>query len=295
MQDVKQTGSRAATYAAAMVTIILWATAFPATKYSLEYFSPGSLMLFRFIAASATLIIAGMIKKIRLPEKKDLPMFALAGFVGIFLYMMFFNSGTVHVDSGISSFIIASAPIFAIIASRILLAEKVSKLCWLGVSVSLGGIAVITVSQTVDYAMNIGIVLLLLAAITSSGHNVIQRKLLKKYTALEATTYSITAATLVMLVFTPTLIRELPYSTAGVNLIVIYLGVFPAAIAYLFWGYALSKTAKTSHVVVFLYLIPFVALLLGYIWLDEVLSAWAVVGGVIIIIGMILANAKKAQ
>ena len=148
-------------------------------------------------------------------------------------------------------------------------------------------------SQVVDYVFNFGIILLLLAAITTSGHNVIQRKLLKKYTALEATTYSVIVATIFMFVFFPGFIREFQYSTLTVNLIVAYLGVFPAALAYLLWGFALSTAKKTSNVVIFLYLVPFVAIILGYFWLGEVLSIWSILGGVIIIAGMVLASTNK--
>ena len=281
------------TYLSALGTALLWASAFSATKYALDYYSPGSLMVFRFIFASLTLILVGYIKKIRLPEKRDLPLFAFGGFVGIFLYMVFFNTGTTYVDSGISSFIIASAPVFAVISARIFLRENVKPLCWVGIIISFGGIVVIKLSQTIEYVFNFGIILLLLAAITTSLHNVIQRKILKKYTALEATTYSIFAATIFMFVFSPGFIREFQYSTLTVNLIVAYLGVFPAALAYLLWGFALATAKKTSNVVIFLYLVPLIATILGYFWLGEVLSIWSILGGVIIIAGMVLASTNK--
>jgi drug/metabolite transporter (DMT)-like permease len=290
-----QKNRQSITYITALATVMLWASSFPATKYALDFYSPVSLMLFRFILASLTLIIVGFIKKIKLPEKRDLPLFALGGFVGIFLYMVFFNTGATYVDSGVSSFIIASTPVFAVIFARIFLREKVSPLCWVGIIISLGGIFIIMLSHAIDYVFNVGIVLLLFAAMSGSWHNVIQRKILKKYTALQATTYTILAATIYMFMFFPALLRELPYSTVTVNLVMVYLGVFPAALAYLLWGFALSTAKKTSNVVIFLYLVPFFSIILGYFWLGEVLSIWSILGGVIIIAGMFLASTKRAQ
>ena len=289
-----QKNNQTATYVAALATTILWSSAFAATKYSLDYLSPGALMVYRFLLASVTLVIVSVIKKNRLPEKRDLPLFALGGFVGIFLYMLFFNFGAPHVDSGISSLMISSAPVFVVIAVRVVLKEKVQLWSWIGILISFGGIAVIALSQAEEYTINIGVVFLLIAAMTAGGHNVIQRILVRKYTALEATTYSVLFATLFMLVFAPTLLRELPYTTLTVNLLMAYLGIFPAALAYLLWGYALSKAKKTSSVVVFLYLIPVLSVLIGYFWLGEVLSLWAILGGVIVIGGIMLSNAKKA-
>ena len=290
-----QKNSQTATYLAALATIILWSSAFAVTKYALDYFSPGALMFYRFLFASATLIIVGVFKKIRLPEKRDLPLFALGGFIGIFLYMLFFNFGATYVDSGISSLIISSSPVFAAITARIVLKEKVRFWSWVGIIISFGGIAIIALSQTQEYTLNIGVVFLLIAATTSGGHNVVQRLIVKKYTALEATTYSVLFATLFMVVFTPSLVRELPNTTLTANLFVIYLGIFPAAAAYFLWAYALSKAKKTSSVAVFLYLIPFLSVLIGYLWLGEVLSLWAILGGAVVIGGMMLSNAKKTQ
>ncbi|MCL2153306.1 MAG: DMT family transporter [Oscillospiraceae bacterium] len=283
------------TYAAALFTIVLWSSAFPASKYSLDYYSPGSIMLLRFIVASVTLGIIGIIRKIKLPKVKDLPLFALAGFVGMFLYMYCFNTGTAYVASGISSFIIASAPVFAIVLSRIILKEVVKPACWAGVGVSFCGLVIITLSQTTDFTLNVGVFLLLGAAIATSLYNILQRKLLKTYSALEATTYTIVIATLFMFIFLPTFIRELPGSTLAVNLIVSYLGVFPAALAFLSWGFALSKAEKTTHITVFLYLVPFFASFIAYLWLRETISIWAFLGGVVIIAGMVLSNMGAAK
>ena len=289
----RERGRPAVAYAAALFTVVLWSSAFPASKYSLEYYSPGSIMLLRFTVASVTLLAIGAIRRIKLPKARDIPMFALAGFIGMFFYMYCFNTGTLYVASGISSFIIASAPVFAIVLSRVLLKEVVGPASWIGVGISFCGLAIITLSQTTEFSLNIGILYLLGAAVSTSVYNIIQRKLLRTYSALEATTYTLLIATVFMLVFLPGFIRELPRTPLTVNMVIAYLGVFPAALAYLSWGYALSKVDKTTHVTVFLYLVPFIASLMAYLWLHETLSIWAFLGGIVIIGGMILTNTRK--
>jgi len=252
-------------------------------------------MLFRFLAASATLAVIGAIKKIRLPHKKDIPIFVLGGFVGIFLYMLFSKFGAVSVEAGVGSFIIASIPVFALILSTFILKEKVGLACWAGVGISFAGLIVIMINQSAGLAIEIGVILFLLAAIAGSFHNIIQRKIMRTYTAMESITYSIFFATCFMLIYFPTLIREVPESNLSVNLIVAYLGVFPAALAYLSWNWALSKAEKTTYVIVFLYLSPFLASVIAYFWLGETFSIWTFLGGVVIIAGMVMTNwaAKK--
>jgi len=287
--DIRNTNKTLA-YIMAALSVLIWSSAFPASRYALEYYSPMTLMLLRFILASATLIIIGFAKKIRLPEKKDILKFLIGGFVGIFLYMFFFNIGAVTVVSGVASFIVASVPVYTLILSRIFLKEVVKPMCWIGVAVSFCGLIIIMFSQLAGFAFNFGAILILGSALSSSVHNILQRGFLVKYTALEATTYSIVGATLFMLVFIPRMIGELPGQPLSANLVVTYLGVVPAALGYLCWGTALSKAEKTTHIAVFLYLIPFSASLIAFVWLGETFSLLTFLGGFIIIVGMAVTN-----
>ena len=272
---------------------MFWSSAFPAVKFSLDYYSPAALMLFRFLVASALLLAYCAIKKVPLPEKRDLPMFALCGFTGVFLYMWAFNTGTDMVTSGISGFIIASVPVFTLILSILFLKEKSGLMVWTGVLVSFAGIVIIAATQVTDFQLNAGIWLLLAAAVFGSIFIVTQRQLLKKYSVMQVTAYPIAIGTLFMCIFAPSLIRELPAAPMAANMVVVYLGLFPAAIAYFLWGYALGKAEKTVYITNFLYLSPFLAVLLAFFWLGERLPPLAFVGGVVVVAGMVLAKIRR--
>ena len=287
----QNSGKQTLTYASAMLATLLWASAFPATRYVLQFYSPTALMVIRFLVASATLILAGVIKKISLPKIKDIPMFIASGISGVFLYSYLFNTGLVTVSAGVSSFIISSAPIFTLIFTRVFLKELIKPICWIGVFISFCGLAAVTLTQASEFSFNIGVFLILCAAISSGVYSTVVRVLTKKYTALEVTTYTIITGTIGMLIFLPAAIREIPDSDFTANIIIIFLGIFPAAIAYLAWSYALAKALKAANVTVFSYLIPFVSVLIAYLWLGETLSIYALLGGLVIIIGMILTNA----
>ncbi len=277
-------------YVFALTTVVLWGSAFPAVRYSLQFYSPESIMFLRFLVASVFLGTFAVIKKMQLPKKQDLPMFLFASFIGIFGYMWLFNTGTAMVQSGVSSFIVSMSPVITIVLSYIFLKEKVNLYCLIGVFVSFAGLITIAISQTDNFTINLGTVLLICAAIFTSIYSIAQRKLLRTYKPLETTTYCVIFATLFMFIFIPKFITEAATSTFAVNAVIVYLGIFPAAIAYLTWAYALSKAKTTNHVQMFLYLSPFVASILAYFWLGEVLSLLSILGGVIIITGMLIAN-----
>jgi len=247
-------------------------------------------MLFRFLIASAVLLGYCAIKKVRPPHKRDLPLFISTGFFGMFLYMWAFNTGTEMVPAGISGFIIAASPVFTLILSILFLKEKAGPLIWLGVLVSFAGIVIIASTQIADMRLNTGVLLLLAAAVLTSFFNIIQKRILKKYTAIQSISYSVAFAALFMCIFFPSLIRDIAHAPAAANAVIAYLGVFPAAIAYVLWSYALSKAEKTIYVTSFLYLSPFLASIMAFLWLGERIPALAVAGGTVTIAGMVITN-----
>jgi len=285
--------SKVLPYISAFMTVLIWASAFPAIRYALMYYSPEALMVFRFLVASVVLVVYCLIKKVPLPKKVDLPLFIWSGFTGFFIYMWAFNAGTALVLSGISSFIIATVPMFTLFLSIIFLKEKANLPIWLGVGVSLIGIGIIGVTQVMEMRVNIGVWLLLLASICASVYLIIQRRILQKYSTIQATAYSMIIGTAFMCIFLPKFISEFSFEYMTTNIIVVYLGVFPAALAYFFFGYALSKAEKTIYVTSFLYLVPFVTSLLAFWWLGEEMPMLAYLGGIVAIAGMVIANSSK--
>jgi drug/metabolite transporter (DMT)-like permease len=282
-------------YITAGLVVFFWGSSFPAVRYTLQYYSPEALMLFRFIVASGVLLAYCIWKGVPLPKKKDLPMYATSGFIGLFLYMWAFTAGTAFVSAGISSFLIATAPIFTVILSTIFLKERAGFIIWIGVLISFAGLVIVSFTQVTDMQLNIGVIMLLAASLFTSIYTIIQKYLLKKYTSMQTSAYSVAIGTLFMFIFFPALIREFPQAPLSANLIIVYLGIFPAAIAYFFWSLALSKAEKTVYVTSFLYLIPFISIVLSYLWLGEELSTLAIIGGVIIIAGMVLTNVFKEK
>ena len=112
---------------------------------------------------------------------------------------------------------------------------------------------------------------------------------------MQTTAYSISFGTVPMFIFLPGLLRELPAASAGVHVLVAYLAIFPAAIAFWLWVYALSKADKIIYVTSVSYLTPFLAALLAFFWLGEAISAPALFGGGVIILGIALASFRSSS
>jgi len=73
------------------------------------------------------------------------------------------------------------------------------------------------------------------------------------------------------------------------TLAVVYMGVFPAALAYISWAYVLSRI-PASLAGSYLYLSPVLAIFIAWIWLGEVPVFLSLVGGLFALIGVIIVN-----
>lgn len=94
---------------------------------------------------------------------------------------------------------------------------------------------------------------------------------------------------LFLLCFTPTLIKEMPQASVYATAAVVYMGVFPAAIAYLAWGYVLKKLSP-NQATISLYALPLISTALGYVILGEQPSLISLVGGAIALLGALIAS-----
>jgi len=274
------------------LSIIFWASAFVAIRESLSSFQPGSLALFRFLIASMVLLPAAIIKKMKIPQLKDLPSFLVIGFAGISIYHLALNYGELTVTAATSSFIISSTPILTGIMSIFFLKERIKIWGWIGILISFSGIALITFSEGELGKINWGALLVMVSAICSSLYVIYQKKLLKTYSILEVTTWSIWIGTIFLFIFTPSLLSDFKTASLKDTLGVIYLGIFPAAIAYLLWTYSVSKFKSATHITSFLYLSPIITTLIGIIWLREYPGLYSIIGGLIVLSGVILTNTK---
>ena len=116
-----------------------------------------------------------------------------------------------------------------------------------------------------------------------------QKPLLDRSSALQITFMACTVGAVVCLPFAPTLVLEVG-DASGANLTwVVYLGIFPTALAFTTWAYALRRTSA-GRMGSTTYLVPPLAILMGWAFLGETPPALALAGGVLCVAGAALAR-----
>lgn len=271
----------------AMITILFWSLAYVLTRLSLQCFSAFSLGFLRYFIASLALIVLAVSMKMKLPHKKDIPLFIVSGCVGFFFYMIAFNQGQASVTAATASVVIATVPVITSLFARVLYWEKLAVFQWAAIPVEFTGVVVLTLMDSA-FTVNSGLFWLFLAALALAVYNLLQRKLTKTYTALQASTYSIFCGTALLTVFAPTSIREVSHAPAIQYLYLALLGVCCGAVAYVTWSKAFSKAKQTSQVSNYMFITPFLTSILGFLLAGEVPDPATLIGGGIILIGLIL-------
>lgn len=273
-------------------TIFFWASAYAGIRAGMDAYGPGQVALARLLVASVVLVLYGAVSRMRMPEKGDLPAILLAGFLAFAVYHVALNYGEVTVGAGAAGVLIATAPVFTALLAAVFLGERLRPLGWAGMAVSFAGAALISLDEGGGFALDPGAFLILVSAVCVSIYFVFQKPYLGKYGALAFTTYAVCAGTLFALPFLPGLMSQVLTAPAGTTLTLVYLGLFPTALAYVTYAYAMSRM-DASVAVSFLYLIPVLAYLIGWVWLGEVPTVLAVVGGSIALAGVLVVNRRS--
>ena len=248
----------------AMTTILFWSMAYVLTRLALRSFSAFSLGFLRYAFASLAMLALARLTRMKRPRKADLKWFLLAGAVGFFLYMIAFNKGCETVTAATGSVVIATVPVITALLARALFGERLRVYQWTAIGIEFAGVVILTLLKGA-FSVNRGLLWLIFAAFLLSVYNLLQRKLTRSYTGLQASAYSIFAGTILLCAFAPSAVREAGSAPPVHILYCALLGVFSSAVAYYAWAQAFKKAAKASSVSNYMFLTPFLTSLLGFV------------------------------
>jgi drug/metabolite transporter (DMT)-like permease len=279
-------GERRLALAAALTTIVLWASAFVGIRAADRVLSPGSLALARLVVGTIALGALVIARRQPLPQRSDLPGLVACGLLWFGAYNLLLNQAERTVDAGTAAMLVNTGPVFVAILSGLFLHEGFPRRLVVGCAVGFGGAVIIGfATSTHGFQAGLGAVLCVAAAVVYAGGVTAEKPLLARNSALTVTWLACTIGAVVCLPFAPQLVHELGRADTGTLAWAVYLGICPTAVGFSFWAYALARTSG-GRMGAMGYLVPPVAILLGWLILGAVPPPLALIGGVLCLAGV---------
>jgi drug/metabolite transporter (DMT)-like permease len=289
---MKKPDHRLLPVAAAAVTVVLWASAFVSIRSAGGSYSPGALALGRLLSGSLVLGLLCLVRREGLPPRSAWRGIAISGLLWFGFYSVVLNWGEQQVDAGTAALVVNIGPILIALLGARLLGDPMPPRLLAGMAVSFAGAVTVGLSMSGEGGSSVlGVVLCLLAAVAYAGGVVAQKPALGRASALQVTTFGCLIGAVLCLPFTGQLVGEAADAPLTATLNMLYLGVFPLALAFTTWAYALARTTA-SRMGATTYAVPALVVLMSWLALGEVPGVLTLAGGVLCLAGVAVSRSR---
>ena len=281
-------------YLYALIAVILWSTVAAAMKLSLGYFDYLQLLFLAvfgsLISLFFILVFQNKLKEIFQFERKAYLKSAVFGLVNPFIYYIVLFKAYSLLPAQEAQPLNYTWPIMITLLSIPILGQKITLKNFIAIIISFLGVAVIsTKGDILDFSFSspYGALLGLASAIIWALfwiYNIKDKrdeisKLFLNFL------FGMVYISIFLFAFSSFPKFSLKYFSAAA-----YVGLFEMGITFAIWSLALKKSSHTAKVSKFIYLVPFLSLIVIYFVLGETILLSTIVGLVFIVTGLIFDN-----
>jgi drug/metabolite transporter (DMT)-like permease len=282
---------------AALTTVVLWASAFVGIRAASVDLTAGPLALGRLLVGSLALGVLVLARGVVRPSRRDFLLIVASGLLWFAFYNVALNEAERNVDAGTASMLTNVGPILVALFAGLFLGEGFPPRLMAGITVAFLGAIVIAFASTSAPVpggnATLGIALCLAAAVAYAGGVTLQKPAVRAVPAAQVTWMACLTGAIACLPFLPGLVADVSAAQPQSVAWMIYLGLFPTAIGFTTWAYALSRTTagKLGSTT---YLVPPIVIVMSLVVLSEVPPLLSIAGGVLCVLGVIVARSHGA-
>lgn len=289
---------RTKSYLMLLAVAVIWGVASPVIKFTLAGFNPAVFLAYRFGLSTLVALIILAIGGTHIPKNMGVFLtLLLYGFLNsvVSLGLLFFGmENTTVLETGLITLI---SPLIISTVGVYFLHEHVTKREKIGMGIAILGTA-LTITGPLNFSGNI---LVLGYVISTVATTLLAKNLLKKdVNAMTMTNFSfiigfICFAIYVLLNYSSNYLINLVLSTPSeYHLGVAYMAIISGTLAF-YLNTRAQKSIEIGEASLFSYLYPIFSLPLAVLWLGEKLTTNSIIGGIIIALGVVIAEIKKKR
>jgi drug/metabolite transporter (DMT)-like permease len=275
----------------------IWSSSFMWIKIAVQEVGPITLVAFRVLFGLLFGIVIILIQRVRLPNSfKEWSPLLLLGITNVAIPFFLISWGEQSIDSAVAAILDATVPLFTILIAHYLLHDdKMTLPKVLGLLLGFVGVIILMSKDIGDsFGSLLGQLAVVLACAFYAGSAVFARKTTEDTPGILRSAGPLISATVIMWLGTFFIERPIHIPQMGITWIaLLFLGILGSGLAFVLSYYLIHEIGPTRTSMV-TYLFPLGGVLLGVAFLDEQLSWQLLVGAVLIILSLIVANWKSS-
>ena len=281
-----------------LIAVLIWSLNIAVTRYVADYISPVSISFYRWFVAFLILtpFMLPKVWKQRSVIGKDLGKLAVLSAFGMVLYQGLSYTAAHYTTATNMGIVNAFVPVFTIFISYLILKDVPNRFAMFGSLLSFAGLIYVMsqghISSLFEQGGHWGDAVMVVAVGFYAFYGVFLKKWQLKLPLLTSLYVQIGFALLYHVPFL------LWFGLDGINAdnaaSVLYAGVFPSLIAPLLWMVAVQAIGP-NRTSIFMNLMPVFTAIIASLWLSEHWTIYHTIGGVMILVGIIMAQKKTIK
>jgi len=286
-------------FGSALGAAFFWSFSFIWFKVAYQGYNPITVVIFRLtIAALLITIIAAFLKRLQKPSKEDFRLFVLMAFFEPFIYFLGESYGLKYVSSTVAAVIVATIPLISPVFAWYFFRERLKWMNVAGLTFSFVGVGLVVLNGSFQFnASPLGVGLEFVAVFAAIAYSIVLRKLVFKYNTMSIIAYQniigIVFFLPVWLVVDFNDFISRPFHPEAFQAIV-FLAVFASTLAFVFFTQSIRQIG-VNRSNTFINLIPVFVAILSYFILKESLGKQQIVGIIIVVVGLFLAQIRRKR
>jgi drug/metabolite transporter (DMT)-like permease len=294
--------------AGVVLVTLFWAANFIVVKAANREIPPITFALLRFGSASLILLLALRLREgsARPPAGDTLRIMGL-GALGFGIYQVIWSTALQWIPAGDSALIIAATPVLTAMLAVIAGSDVLTRLKLIGGLVSFVGVAIVIAAgpglgllggavagASGSALLALGYGLTLGAAVCWSIYTAWAAPHLQRHSPLRTTAWAMVGGSLVLLPFGLWEAGGASWGSVGLAAWggLLYSAILPAGLANVLVFHAIRLLGPT-RITAYQFLVPFIAVVLGALFIGESIRAAQIAGGAVIVGGVALTRARS--